>query len=81
MRRVNKTQSNLQQVWEQLDNASGELYNAAHNILSMVDLPHHVRKAVEQLDIAAIDALKNAIEELQEIKRVEKELLKPIDKV
>jgi hypothetical protein len=66
--RVNKTKANLQNVWQQLDNASGELYNALDNLASMTGLDEKIKRQAEQIDITRIDGLKQEIEELLEKK-------------
>jgi hypothetical protein len=66
--RVNKTKANLQNVWQQLDNASGELYNALDNLASMTGLDDRIKRQAEQIDITRIDGLKQEIEALLEKK-------------
>jgi hypothetical protein len=66
--RVNKTKANLQNVWQQLDNASGELYNALDNLASMTGLDERIKRQAEQIDITRIDGLKQEIEALLEQK-------------
>jgi hypothetical protein len=66
--RVNKTKANLQNVWQQLDNASGELYNALDNLASMTGLDDRIKRQAEQIDITRIDGLKQEIEALLEQK-------------
>lgn len=66
--RVNKTEGNLKTVWNQLDNASGELYNALDNLARMVDIDPEAKRLSNMVDITAIDALKNYIEELVQAK-------------
>ena len=68
MVRVNKTKANLQNVWQQLDNASGELYNALDNLASMTGLDDRIKRQAEQIDITRIDGLKQEIEALLEKK-------------
>lgn len=62
--RVNKTEKNLKSVWDQLDNASGELYNAFEALCRMTDLPDTVKRQIDMIDMSRIDGLKNEIEEL-----------------
>ena len=64
--RINKTQNNLNKVWELLYNACGSLDNAMRMISSMVDMPEDVEKAINQIDFFAIVALKEQIEMLLE---------------
>lgn len=67
--RTNKTKNNLRKVWEQLDNASGEIYNALESISRMTDLPDTIKRQVEMIDVSRIDMLKNEIEELIQTKK------------
>lgn len=67
--KINKTINNLQLVWNQLDEASGNLYNALDNVSRMVDVPDEVTKLVERIDIGKVDQLRNEIEELIEEKK------------
>ena len=67
--RLNKTLKNLETVWKQLDNASGELYNALDNLADMVDLSDNIRRQSEMIDISRIDGLKQEIEALIEMKK------------
>jgi hypothetical protein len=75
--RVNKTKANLQNVWQQLDNASGELYNALDNLASMTGLDDRIKRQAEQIDITRIDGLKQEIEALLEKKENSNEKINP----
>lgn len=77
MVRVNKTKANLQNVWQQLDNASGELYNALDNLASMTGLDERIKRQAEQIDITRIDGLKQEIEALLEQKENLNEKINP----
>ena len=77
MVRVNKTKANLQNVWQQLDNASGELYNALDNLASMTGLDERIKRQAEQIDITRIDGLKQEIEALLEKKENSNEKINP----
>lgn len=66
--RTNKTKNNLQQVWNQLDEASGSLYNALDTIARMTDMPDVVKRQADMIDVSMIDMLKNEIEEILEMK-------------
>lgn len=68
MVRINKTKSNLERVWENLDNACGSLENAFFDIASMVEMPEEIKKGYEGIDFSAIVNLKNEIEEMIEEK-------------
>jgi hypothetical protein len=71
--RVNKTVKNLETIWKQLDNASGELYNALDNLARMVELSTDIKRQADMIDITRIDGLKQEIEELIENKKENKE--------
>lgn len=62
--RMNKTTNNLQNVWQYLDNASGDLSNALDNLSRMVDLPENIKRQIEMIDIGVIVLLKEEIEDL-----------------
>lgn len=66
--RLNKTENNFKTIWQQLDNASGELYNALDNLARMVDIPDNLRRQADMIDITRIDGLKQEIEQLMEQK-------------
>jgi len=71
LKRVNKTENKLQVVWEQLDEASGNVYNALHSLERMVDLPEEIKGRIEQVSnhVQTLDSLKFNIEELIEEKK------------
>jgi len=62
--RKNKTDKNLQIIWEQLDTACGSLDNALTTLYSMTNIPDNVRKKMESIDTTVIVGLKNEIEEM-----------------
>lgn len=68
--RINKTKGNLEIVWEQLDDASGSLYNALETLYRMTNLGNeesderNLISTLESIDISAIDNAKQEIEEL-----------------
>jgi hypothetical protein len=64
-----KTLKNLEQIWKQLDNASGDLYNALDNLADMVDLSDDIKRQSDMIDISRIDGLKQEIEALIEMKK------------
>lgn len=66
MTRINKTENNLQMVWNQLDDACGLIENAFTNLGSMSGLPENIKKGVDQIDFSAIVGLKNEVEALIE---------------
>jgi ABC-type transporter Mla subunit MlaD len=67
--RINKTVKNLQTIWQQLDNASGELYNALDNLARMVELSDEIKRQADMIDITRIDGLKQEIEDLIHLKK------------
>lgn len=69
MKRMNKTVSNLEKIWQQLDNASGELYNALDNLASMVDISDRMQREADMIDITRIDGLKEEVEEMIRLKK------------
>lgn len=69
LKRLNKTEKNLQLIWEQLDNASGNLYNALDNLARMVDLSDEIQRQADMIDVTRIDCLKHEIEDLIEEKK------------
>lgn len=66
MKRVNKTEKNLQKVWNDLDKAYELLENAITDLISMSNIPDRLRNDIESFDITAITSLKNDVEELIE---------------
>ncbi|GLI90526.1 hypothetical protein [Bacillus subtilis] len=68
MKRVNKTKGNLKLVIDQLDEASGSLYNAIDNLARMKGLGTEIEQLVERLDPSRIDVLKHDLIELLERK-------------
>ncbi|AZU98990.1 hypothetical protein pW2_167 [Bacillus phage pW2] len=64
MTRVNKTVNNLKRVWQQLDDASGAVYNALENLAQMTDLDQKIKRQVDMIDVTRIDGLKQEIEEM-----------------
>jgi hypothetical protein len=67
--KINKTISNLEKVWKQLDDVYGLLDNALTDINLMKDMPKEVIKSSEMIDFSAIVRLKNEIEEMIEKKK------------
>lgn len=68
MTRVNKTVNNLKKVWQQLDDASGALYNALDNLSHMTDLEPKIQRQADMIDVTRIDGLKQEIEAMIEAK-------------
>lgn len=71
MTRVNKTEKNLSIVWNQLDNASGELYNALHNLSQMTDITGKMQRQMDMIDVSRIDMLKQEVEAIMEAKGID----------
>lgn len=67
MTRLNKTKSNLELIWQQLDDACGSLDNAFDNIGRIVG-EEQIKDDASRIDFSAIVDLKNQIEELIEKK-------------
>ena len=67
--RINKTEKNLELIIKDLDDASGQLYNALDNLARMVDLSDKIKRQAEMIDITRIDLLKQEIEEILENKK------------
>jgi hypothetical protein len=67
--RKNKTVANLQLLWQQLDDASGALYNATDTLARMVDLPDEIQTGLDRIDIGLIDGVKERIEIMIEEKQ------------
>lgn len=65
---MNKTTNNLKRVWEQLDKASGDLYNALDALASMKGLPEDIKRLSDMIDVTRVDILKNEVEALIEAK-------------
>lgn len=76
--RMNKTEKNLKLIWEQLDNASGNLYNALDNLARMVDMSDDIKRQCDMIDITRIDGLKQEIEQLLEDRKEVKKMAKGV---
>lgn len=64
MSRINKTQNNLQSVWNDLDAAYEHMERAIENLSKMSGLPAELERMVEQYDLSVISMIKQEIEEL-----------------
>lgn len=64
MSRINKTQNNLQSVWNNLDLAYEHMERAIEVLLQMTGLPDELEKMVEQYDLSEISIMKQEVEEL-----------------
>lgn len=58
-----KTKNNLQEIWNKLDDACGNIENASIE-LSQMSLSDNVVSAIDMVDFSSIVNLKNEIEEL-----------------
>lgn len=59
-----KTKNNLQEIWNKLDDACGNIENASIELSQMSCLPDNVVSAIDMVDFSSIVNLKNEIEEL-----------------
>lgn len=64
MSRINKTQNNLQSVWNNLDLAYEHMERAIEDLLQMNGLPDELERIVEQYDLSEISIMKQEVEEL-----------------
>ncbi|QPK89776.1 hypothetical protein IEN91_04865 [Bacillus velezensis] len=78
MARLNKTTNNLKLVAQQLDEASGSLYNALDNLSKIRNLGDQsdlkdIPAQIDRIDPTAIDVLRQSILELIEEKEIRSE--------
>ncbi len=64
MRRINKTQNNLQSVWNNLDLAYEHMERAIEDLLRMTGLPDELERMVDQYDLSEISIIKQEVEKL-----------------
>lgn len=64
MSRINKTQNNLQSVWNNLDLAYEYMERAIENLSQMTGLPDELERMVDQYDLSEISIMKQEVEEL-----------------
>lgn len=64
MSRINKTQNNLQSVWNNLDLAYEYMERAIEDLSQMTGLSDELEKMVEQYDLSEISMIKQEVEEL-----------------
>lgn len=64
MNRLNKTQNNLQSVWDELYLGYEHMERAIENLARIANLPINLKRIVEQYDLSEISALKQEVEEL-----------------
>lgn len=66
MSRINKTQNNLQSVWNNLDLAYEHMERAIEDLSQMIGLPNELEGMVDQYDLSEISIMKQEVEELME---------------
>ena len=64
MRRINKTQNDLQLVWNNLDLAYEHMERAIEDLSQMTGLPSELERIVEQYDLSEISIMKQDVEKL-----------------
>ena len=66
MGRINKTQNNLQSIWNNLDLAYEHMERAIEDLSQMSGLSNELEKMIEQYDLSEISMIKQEVEELME---------------
>ena len=74
MARVNKTEKNLQTIWDNLDKAYEYMERALDDLSLMVNIPDDIKNDMERFDISRIGCLKEDVETL--IEKLKGECLK-----
>nr|DAT08799.1 MAG TPA: hypothetical protein [Bacteriophage sp.] len=64
MSRINKTQNNLDTVWNNLDLAYEYMERAIEDLSQMTGLSDELKRMVEQYDLSEISIMKQEVEEL-----------------
>lgn len=64
MSRINKTQNNLDTVWNNLDLAYEYMERAIKDLSQMTGLSDELKRMVEQYDLSEISIMKQEVEEL-----------------
>ncbi len=64
MKKVYKTEKNLQKIWDNLDKAYEHMERAIEDLSLMSSIPEELKNDVERFDISAISCLKCDVEEL-----------------
>lgn len=64
MSQINKTQNNLQSVWNNLDLAYEHMERAIKDLSQMTGLPDELEKMIGQYDLSEISMIKQEVEEL-----------------
>ena len=66
MSRINKTQNNLQSVWNNLDVAYEYMERVIEDLSQMTGLPDELERMVERYDLSESSMIKQEVEELME---------------
>ena len=74
MARVNKTEKNLQTIWDNLDKAYEYMERALDDFFFKVNIPDDIKNDMERFDISRIGCLKEDVETL--IEKLKGECLK-----
>lgn len=64
MSRINKTQNNLDAVWNNLDLAYEYMERAIEDLSQMTGLPDELERMADQYDLSEISIMKQEVEEL-----------------
>ena len=64
MSRINKTQNNLDTVWNNLDLAYEYMERSIEDLSQMTGLPDELERMVDQYDLSEISIMKQEVEEL-----------------
>ena len=64
MSRINKTQNNIDTVWNNLDLAYEYMERAIEDLSQMTGLPDELERMVDQYDLSEISIMKQEVEEL-----------------
>lgn len=64
MNQINKTQNNLQSVWNNLDLTYEHMERAIEDLSQMTGLSDELEKMVEQYDLSEISIMKQEVKEL-----------------
>lgn len=64
MSRINKTQNNLQSVWNNLDLAYEHIEIVVEDLSQMTGLPDELERMIDQYDLSEINIIKQEVEEL-----------------
>ena len=64
MSRINKTQNNLDTVWNNLDLAYEYMERAIEDLSQMTGLPDELERMVDQYDLSEISIMKQEVEQM-----------------